>query len=58
MTLLDEIIARDERYGDHIPDHYQAQLDRRNLLKMLDEAQEKAYNKGHAEGWREGYYDS
>lgn len=36
--LLDSIRNRDVECGEEIPGHWTAQLDRRNLLRMLDEA--------------------
>lgn len=36
--LLTAIKKRDAECGDVIPDHWQAQLDRRNLLRLLDDA--------------------
>lgn len=40
-TELDLIRERDADYKKAIPNHWQAQLDRRYLLKLLDEMQEK-----------------
>jgi hypothetical protein len=34
LTLIRE---RDADFGNTIPSHWQAQLDRRNLLRLLDE---------------------
>lgn len=36
--LLEAIKKRDGETGDIIPDHWQAQIDRRNLLRLLEEA--------------------
>lgn len=36
--ILNSIRKRDRECGIKIPDHWQAQWDRRNLLRLLDEA--------------------
>lgn len=36
--VLASIRKRDAEIGEFIPDHWTAQKDRRNLLRMLDEA--------------------
>lgn len=41
--LIASIRKRDADIGEFIPEHWQAQQDRRNLLRLLDEA----YNEIH-----------
>lgn len=38
---LSHIRDRDSDFGDTLPSHWQAQLDRRNLLQLLDAAMEE-----------------
>lgn len=51
--MLAAIRERDKDMGEYIPSHWVAQLDRRNLLRLLDEAmrQMEEMLTGQGIGW-------